>query len=92
VLQAVKWDMGIFALVSLISGKTIRAGVTRRKRIPINEKIPTFAPLDHAEIQSPSGTNLKKTIKKISATTDITIKNGGIMCVSPIIIKHLLLI
>ncbi len=57
------------ALLDLISVLTIRAGGTRRRRIPIRVTMPIGTPAARAEIHKPSGTKLKKmeTPKKISA-------------------------
>ena len=48
------------AFCALIKGRMILSALTRRKRIPINEKILTLTPEDTAEIHNPKGTKLKK--------------------------------
>jgi hypothetical protein len=46
-----------------------RLGITLLSLIPIKVKILTFTPAANAEIQSMTGTNVKRIANKINATT-----------------------
>ena len=51
-----------------MSGLTMREGMTLRIRIPTSWRMPTFTPDARAEMNKPSGTKVKKRIKKMIAT------------------------
>ena len=64
-------------------GKTILAGGTRLRRIPISVKIPTWAPEAKAVIQSLIGTKLNNRIKRTITTIVVIEKNS--IGVSPLL-------
>ena len=57
------------ALLALINGKTILFGGTRLKRIPTKLNNPTWTFAANAEIHSPTGTKLNRTIKNTKIST-----------------------
>jgi len=60
------------AFTAAMRGLTTALGDTRRKRMPISSPKPTFAPLDHAAIQSLTGINQTNRTKRMMMRTKIS--------------------